>query len=152
MQALFSGSLELVFASNFPSRALIRLRMGPVTSLSAGPKRSRLGPGPPCPGQTCRQRQLLQRPELSADNADCLLLARPGPEGRWEDPPSDKRESWTRPKEGSLLFLLVLGVMPCRALLVAISASTKVEMPFFGFLGPVLAGPQRRGALGLRIR
>lgn len=92
------------------------------------------------------QRQLLQRLELSADNAECPQLARPGVEGRWEDPPLDRQESWTRPKESSLPFLLVLGAMPCRALFVAISVGAKVEMPFFGLLGPVLAGSQRHGA------
>lgn len=117
-----------------------RLRVGPVTSLSAGPKRGAWALPVPAParcgsgGSFCRGPGLLVfapgavSAALQAENVECLLLARLG------------AGSWTWPRKSSLPFLLVLGTMPCRAPFVAISAYARVEMPFFGSLGPALAG------------
>lgn len=118
----------------------------------------RLGPGPPCPGGRRGEAAPVEAvagglspPEPSAQRS----MERPRSTCCWPGkgegvqgggPTSGTQESWARPRKSSLPFLLVLGTMPCRASSVAIPSCTRVQMPFFGLVGPALAGSRHCGA------
>lgn len=123
--------------------------MGPVTSLSAGPKR---GAWVLTLRDQARHawKQLPQRPVTAGlcgpgcqHSAPGRERGRPAPQERGLWVGVSGRQGSGPARKSSLPFLLVLGTRPCRELLVAMSSCTRVEMPFFGLAGPVLAGSQR---------
>lgn len=124
--------LRAVLCHQLPQQSS-RLRVGPVTWMSAGP-RGAPGSCPPSPSPPstpvptpapCWWRQLLQRPRplavgggavssaLQAEDNDmgCCCIPGWGAE-TWESPPFDV----TRPRKSSLPFLSGLGARPCRGL------------------------------------